>query len=228
MMNVLLRNFLKIIAVLIITSCSVSTPEIKGSRWSITFVKDLNRDKLYEKLSIFVNCYDEDGEDDIDTIYFIDDESGLYWELDRDSWVERQDGRSKWLGSNALIMADRGAIPRNSFRIFVRDLSGASVEDKIYITKNIVNLDEMEFPDLQVYMGEIALKEYDRGVLTIYSSAGEVLKSVEIDKNLTSFAKLFGKERSSFDSDVEMFLSVTRDEGNLETGPFKLSIFDSE
>ncbi|OQY38137.1 MAG: hypothetical protein B6229_06685 [Spirochaetaceae bacterium 4572_7] len=227
-MTVLLKNSLKLILVLIITSCSVSAPEIKGSKWSISLVKDLRSDQLYEKLSIFVNCYDEDGEDDIDVIYFIDDESGLFWELDQDSWLVRQEESSRWLGSNSIVMANRTAIPRNSFRIFVRDLSGESTTDKIYITKRPVILDDITFPDLQIDDGNVALKEYENGTITIYSSTGEVLKSVSIDGNVTSFRTLFGQGKGSFDHDSEIFLSVDNGAFTLESGPWELSIFDSE
>lgn len=215
----LLKKSLSVISILIFFSCTVSAPIIRESNWDITVVQDLEKDTVYEVLSIFLNCYDEDGENDIETVYFIDDESELYWELDSNNWDVKIIDETKWIGSASIMMPDRSAIPRSPLRIHVRDLSGETVEDKIYISKRKLELDNLKFPQLINEDDMFSLKEYKIGQIFIYSGSNILLQG-EITDIPKSFEDIFGRSKNEFDNNIVFYISVYDVDLTLKSGPW--------
>ena len=219
-MRELLKKFLNIVFLLtLFYSCSVATPIILEHRWKITFIQDKNLDITYESLDLFVNCYDDDGENDIDTIFFISDDSGLYWELNSDTWSEKYINDVRWLGSSNLLMADRSPIPRGKYRIHVRDKAGENVEEKLYITKRRIDTDELEFPILVIERGQFSISNYETGVIDIVLK-DEVLISKIIGRDPLSFKDIFGDERNNYTESIEFYINVESGDLSLKSGPW--------
>ncbi len=219
-MKELLERFLKISLCIFITSCSVSTPEIKDFKWDIKIVKDLQKDIIYESLSIFVNCYDEDGENDIDTLYFINDDSGIYWELNSDEWQEKFIEDDRWIGSNSIIMPDRSPIPRDSLRIHIRDLAGESVEEKLYIVKKRHDFKTLKFPELIIDDDKFKLRSYEAGRIFLYSDNDDLIADGQISNSFTTFDEIFQQERADFDDSFRFHVIINDGDLILESGPW--------
>ncbi len=218
-MQELLKRSLSFLSVLIFFSCTVSAPIVRESEWEITVVKDLDKDRIYETLQVFLNCYDEDGENDIETVYLIDDESGIYWELNSDNWDSKYIDDTRWIGSGTLMMPDRSAIPRNPIRIHVRDLAGETVEAKLYITKRKIDVDTLKFPELKIENDKFSLKNYDIGQLYIYSGSTMLAKE-DLTKEGRAFKDIFGKKRDEYGEDIAFYITVLDVDLILKSGPW--------
>lgn len=221
-MKELLKQFLRLaVFILFIFSCTVNAPQIKDSQWDITIVKDLSRDLIYEELSLFLYCYDEDGENDIETLMFIDDKNQFYWEIDRETWDVKVIDDIKWIGSASLVMPDRSAIPRVPIRLFVRDMAGEDIEDKIYITKQSIDGNNLTFPELHTSPDTLSIKNYTTGIIYLYSD-NKLSASGEISESGSSFNDIFGKNRREFGLDVSYYISVYDKDKDLilKSGPW--------
>lgn len=219
MMSELLRVFPNLLLVLLFLSCSVSAPIIRESKWDIVVVKDIEKDMIYETLSIFLNCYDEDGENDIETIYLIDDEDGIYWELNSDNWNIKTIDDTRWIGSRNLMLPDRSPIPRVPIRIHVRDLAGETVEDKLYISKRKLEEESLNFPELLIENNNLSIKHYDHGIISIYSGRERLLQG-EIGSNPKNFKDIFGESRDHFEESINFFVTVKDRDLTLRSGPW--------
>lgn len=218
-MTELLKKSLKLFSVLAFVSCTVSAPIIRESDWNIIIVNDIEKETIYETLSVFLNCYDDDGENDIETVFLIDDESGFYWELNSDNWDVKTADDVRWIGSKSLMMPDRSAIPRSPIRIHVRDLAGEHVEDKLYISKRNLDLETLNFPKLKIENDMFFLSAYEKGFISIYSDE-ELIKKSEISGDPQSFKDLFGKNRSSYNDDIKFYVTVLDVDLILKSGPW--------
>lgn len=219
-MTELLKKCLSFFIIFLTFSCSVSEPVIRENKWDINIIKDLKKDITYETLSLFVNCYDDDGEEDIEVLFIIDDESGIYWELDKDNWMETTVMDDRWIGSNSIIMPDYSPIPRNSLRINIRDMAGEVAEDKIFITKGKIDYSKLKFPELIIKDGFYNLKEYEKGDVFIYSKQDSLLAKGVIDNTPRSFTDIFKVNRSDFKESIYIYVSVKDGDLNLESGPW--------
>lgn len=218
-MTELLKKSLSIIVLILAFSCTVSAPIIREYEWDITLIEDVKNDIIYEKLSIFVNCYDDDGENDIETIFFIDDRDGIYWELTEDVWDTKHIDDVKWIGASNILMPDRSAIPRAVIRIFVRDLAGESVEDKLYITKKPIDTEDMKFPELIKSDQNYSISNYDNGILQIVTNE-KIVAEGEITQAETDFKEIFGKSRVEYDWNAKFYIEVKDRDLTIRSGPW--------
>ena len=115
-------------------SCSGKPPEIIRIDWQVNIEKDLDKDVVFEALSLFVEASDPDGIDDIEYLYVINDSQELYWELSEENWIKEKRGNETWIGSNHIVMPDGGYFPPGTYRILLRDAGGDSDEREIRIT----------------------------------------------------------------------------------------------
>ncbi len=108
-------------------SCSGEPPSIVSVRWTLV-LRDPAGPPPLERLSVFVSASDADGKDDIEDLTVVHDEARLAWKFDSSSWVDRDEGGARWLGSNAIATAEGGALPRGRFRMILRDAAGETDE----------------------------------------------------------------------------------------------------
>ena len=212
-MKELLKSFLKLVLLSILFSCSVSAPVVNNSKWDITVIKDPLTKDIHEELSIFVNCYDDDGDDDIDTIFFISNDSGIYWELNRDNWESYTAGNNIWIGSNSLVMPDRSPIPRTEIEVFLRDLAGENTEDKIYITTPEIDYENLVFPEFELEERTLKLTNIPKATVKIYSTKGGFINKFTIEKE-------YKIEDNIKLSDVDIYGFVKSKGVTLKSGPW--------
>lgn len=121
------------LSLLLIYGCTSSQPEIVKVFWQINLYNDLENNSTYEQLSLFLRVTDQDGLEDLSTIFLIQDEEELFWEINSDSWIADESDDYRWIGSNSLTMPDGTQLPRGFYRIILQDLSGEYTEKEIEI-----------------------------------------------------------------------------------------------
>ncbi len=218
-MKELLLRFLSIVSFLLVLSCSVNPPIINDIDWDISVIKDNNTRSVYENLTVFVNYYDEDGDDDLESLFLIMDKSNIYWELSESNWDVKRINNNKWIGAYNLIFPRRDNIPREPLRVHLRDLAGESVEETIYITKKKLNLKEIKFPEIKYENSLVWLIGYDEGEIYLVSD-GIVVAEARLGKGRTPFNDLFKQNAESFGSNLEFYVSVLTGDLTIKSGPW--------
>ena len=124
---------------LILGSCSESAPKISQTFWQINLMHDQNTGKNSQTLTIFVMASDDDGVDDMDKMYVINDEHQLYWEISgKDLRLEKYGENELWMGSNFITMpVPEDALPSGTYRIMLLDSSGERAKTSVVINNNI-------------------------------------------------------------------------------------------
>ena len=194
-------------SMLFFSSCSNNPPEILQSYWQITLVELSGSTddslKYQEELSVFTLSRDEDGEDEIESIYIIEDEEEIFWELTADNWEEIELQGEKWLGASSLLMPWGEEFPRDDYRVLVIDKSGQRGDTVIGVS--VKNLSAPpDFPRL-IQDDELWMIEspHKRHTLRVYSQDGNIKKEIKIQE--TRFSDQFLKNElkpSSGDSIV--------------------------
>jgi hypothetical protein len=81
-----------------------------------------------ERFSFFIIPEDDDGIEDLDTLYLYHDREGLVWSLSSEDWVSFQTENQTWIGSRSIAMTDDEGLPRGQFRAVLVDKGGERSE----------------------------------------------------------------------------------------------------
>ena len=124
---------------MILGSCSESAPKISQTFWQVNLMHDQTTGKNSQALTLFVMASDDDGVDDMDKMYVINDENQLYWEISgKDLRLEKYGESEVWIGSNFITMTDPSdPIPSGTYRVMLLDSSGERAESSVVIRNNI-------------------------------------------------------------------------------------------
>ena len=124
---------------LILGSCSESAPKISQTFWQINIMHDQKTGRNTQALTIFVMASDDDGVDDMDKMYIINDEHQLYWEISGSNLRMEKSGENEvWMGSNFITMSAPGEeIPSGTYRVMLLDSSGERAKTSVVINNNI-------------------------------------------------------------------------------------------
>ena len=136
----ILNKFILLLClILVLGSCSESAPKISQTFWQINLMHDQKTGKNSQALTIFVMASDDDGVDDMEKMYVINDEHQLYWEISgKDLRIEKYGENEVWMGSNFITMpAPEDKIPSGTYRIMLLDSSGERAKTSIVISNNI-------------------------------------------------------------------------------------------
>ena len=140
----------KYLIILILTiflfSCSDNEPEINQVFWQITKYHDIENNIFYDRLVVFLEVFDEDGIDDIKTIYVINDAQELFWKIDEKNWVYKTINNENWFGSNNIVMNDFSSFPLGQYRVIVIDDAGERQEVYFTISSYDKNINKDQFP----------------------------------------------------------------------------------
>lgn len=128
--------------------CEGAPPEITDTFVQVTVFKNLRTLQAEEILSLFLVVMDDDGEEDIEAIYLLNDKQELFWKLDPLNWEKTDRKGSRWIGSSSIQMPDGSAFPRGKYRVIVSDQAGDRDEKEIQISVPGVDLSKFVFPEL--------------------------------------------------------------------------------
>lgn len=106
-------------------------------------------------MSLFCAVNDEDGIDDVEYLYLIQDRDGLDWKLTKDNWREREIDGVTWLGSDSLEHPDGPAFPRGNYRVVLIDKSGERAERDVPV--QTVPTDAVKVPTLSLEGSTLAV-----------------------------------------------------------------------
>ncbi len=210
--------------VLLILSCSGNQPEIKQSFLQLNVYNNPEANTFSERLSFYVHAEDEDGIEDIEFLYLINDEEELFWKLSADNWERKDNNGEIWIGSNKIVNPLDNVIPRGAYRIILIDTAGERVELEEYISSQNLNFNALDYPyvEYNATTNDLTLESrHKRNIIWLYSANNELIQEVTVDKSKYNLKTLL---RNSFTNTLEFYIySLDREFGvGLVTGPFSV------
>ncbi len=170
------------VALLALAGCAGKPPEISRVFAQPIFVHDLAAKSDWVRLGVFVVATDPDGQDDLDSLYVINDAAELYWKIGKDAWVSATAEGEPWIGTNTFTVPGGAPPPAGEYRVVLQDLAGETVEDTF-------TLPRMDFPSAGAYPGaaigaeEVAVSGGgDTTQLWIVGKDGKQVGSVPVPK----------------------------------------------
>jgi hypothetical protein len=194
-------------------SCSSKPPELVSMSARVIAVAvdaDGNRE---ERLSFFASVADGDGIGDIEYLFLVNDALELSWTLERNNWVQHEEGSSVWIGSNGL-RAPAGTIPRGQYRAVLVDSSGERVERAIMVSAPATG--GYAFPSIKLGVDFVSVQSpYPVNTALFLDSGGNVVASAAVYPGRTSLDALVrgGSWRTSAD-----YIAVYGFDPKAETG----------
>lgn len=163
-----------------VISCGSASPELQQVYWQLNVKDDVDMDRVYEVLSLWVNARDEDGHDDLEYIYLIHDDAELMWELSSEQWTTAGQQGEEWIGSNGFVRADLTDFPRGEYRIVVIDTAGERDEGNIYVSMKQNITEKAKLPFASAENGELTISNAPNGYTVWgYNEAGEFIGSIK-------------------------------------------------
>ncbi|MBB6478392.1 hypothetical protein [Spirochaeta isovalerica] len=141
-----------------IFSCSGKAPEVSQIWWQLNIEEDHGKGEMTESLSLFVHGEDEDGEEDLESLYLINDEHQLFWEIRSDEWNEYSEQSIKWIGSNGILAPGEGHFPDGEYRVLLIDRAGERDEKEFFLKNRIPDLQEIQSPEVSYDLSGITVR----------------------------------------------------------------------
>jgi len=175
-------------------SCSRSAPQIQN--YTLKLIYNETADGIQEQLSLFVLAQDEDGKEDLDTLYLINDDQQLYWTLKASDWLTVNKDGQLWVGSHSIAMVEGQPLPRGLYRLILTDQGGDRTEKTIGLDAPIQS--RYPFPQLQIEGDSFAIRSfYPKHTLLGYDAGGTMIRSIPLS-SLTGNLKALGLPQSAF------------------------------
>lgn len=178
---------------LLIMACGNSPPEIMNQYWQLNLTETDGEEGWIsrEELSFFVLVADEDGPEEVEFLYLIQEEEELFWKLSAENWETQRLGADEWLGASSLRMPRGEEFPRKTYRILVIDKSGQRSEAEFFLSARIPA--DPVFPSGKIEGSLLTLEgPHSVHTLRIYNSQGvlvEELKTESREINLETVLK---------------------------------------
>ena len=169
--------FLTAVAALwFMVSCSQAAPEI--IRGSLELVYYENGGNHAERYTFFILPRDDDGVEDLEELWLYHDWEGLSWHLTSKEWTKELVGSDTWIGTRAVAMEDRSALPRGQFRAVLIDKGGNRTE-RLFSFDTPAD-QERPFPFLAVTENRYRIESrYPQQNLLVYDNEGNYLLTVQ-------------------------------------------------
>jgi hypothetical protein len=175
----------------LLASCAVNPPGIVSVSHRLIVLPQEGTLQREERLSVFAAVRDQDGIGDIEYLYIMHDESELYWTLTMDTWVQREEGGTVWLGSNGLEAEDSGLIPRGRYRALIVDKAGERNERPFSLSAPATA--DFSLPSIRLSAGQVTLESaYQMNTLFFLDPADNPVKTVSLDPGESSMNALWG------------------------------------
>lgn len=130
-----------LLLMVLLGACSSAAPQIMQVDWRIIASRD--GETVQERLSVFVDVSDADGDGEIAYVEVLIPAHGVWWRLTPESdssgspWREYTHDGQKWYGSDTLVIAGQPILPRADMTVRVGDLSGREDERVIPIPRTL-------------------------------------------------------------------------------------------
>lgn len=171
------RGLLYFTLILLLASCSGNPPVLAEIWWQPLVEVDPSNGQVVQTLSLFVHGSDEDGEEDLETLYLIYDDLELYWTIPAESWTEYTDQGTKWIGVNGLRAPGEGILPQGDYRILLNDIGGERDEKSFYLRNSIPPSEEMALPEIEFNSSNLTVNsEYPLFQVWFYNQEGGLVE----------------------------------------------------
>ena len=139
------RAFVAALWVLAFGACSSSDPQILqiDARLIVSGVPP--GENIEERLSVFVDVFDPDGEGELDTLTVAYEDFDLVWRLDGSTWRYHPRDGQHWYGSDRLRLPGPSRMPRDTLVVTVTDLSGREASQTVSIPTTVPEVDAGAF-----------------------------------------------------------------------------------
>lgn len=218
--------YISVLAVFAV-SCSNHVPQVSNIQWDLTVYKDSEKGSIMEELAVFFLVKDEDGEDDIDELYIIHDDSFEYWKIDKDNWTKQTIDNEIWIGASRLTK--EGTFPRDEYRYLVIDKTGERTEGTFFI--DIDNYKKkITFPTATVDGEKIEIQSAGNTLMfSLFDSRDNGIELSEIERGSYILENLIKPENRK---KARYFFLIDKESSGgylLKSGPFMLSnVSDNE
>lgn len=193
---------------LVMSACTPRPPEILQVEAEVRLISDRIAGREYEQLSLFVQGEDPDGFDDLDEVVLLNDDSGLFWRIDRGSWAVVRGGR--WIGSAGLTMPLLSPFPRGEYRLRLYDAGGNSEERFISIEAPLEAVGE---PELLIDQGGVDLVSPDSVVIQALDPQGRTVTQKRIHLGRHPWESIFDGDEIPLDARLFVYVDGPVDEG---------------
>jgi hypothetical protein len=204
--------------------CSGEPPKIARVVATPVFTHDLRKDLYMEGLSVFLIASDEDGMEDLSTLYVIQDAAELFWSVDSKNWISSTANGETWIGTNGFVMPGGVRFPNGTYRVVLQDAGGDTAEEKFTLSGRNAAPPARSYPSATLKGGEIKVKSAfakpevwlyaKNGRFLIRLAAGDGAQPLTLKGIQTAYPNL-GEELTFW-----VYAADAKDECGLLTGPY--------
>ncbi len=156
-------------------SCGGKAPQIFGADYRL-FVEG-SPQSYRERLALSMVVNDDDGFEDIESLYLVSDEAQLYWKASSADFVVKGEGR---FGVSSMVSAYGASFPRGNYRVIVIDKAGQRAERALVIAPP--DADPSKIPLLGLDAGIATIKTaFNERYLQLLDSTGAVIGSYKVN-----------------------------------------------
>jgi hypothetical protein len=176
-----------------LVSCGGKLPRVAAVEWRLESRPGANG-TAYESLSVFGSIKDEDGLDNIEEIWVVNDASALAWKLTNAEWTKASEGTEDWIGGSSLATAELAPLPRGDYRLVAIDASGQRAEMAFAVAGDFP---DKKAPSVSYSIGDGSLairSDWTENLVLAFDAAGALLSSSAAPKKAAALADIFGYE----------------------------------
>ncbi len=144
-----------VLAIALVFGCTSKPPAISRVLGRLIYVNDLKTGQRSETLGIFIVASDQDGLEDLDAFYVIDDEAQLFWKVDHTQWATSVAEGETWIGMSTLQMPAGTPFPAGSYRVVLESVGGDTVEQTVTVPARSKTPSDSSYPSASVSGGTI-------------------------------------------------------------------------
>jgi len=184
---------------LLASGCGGKLPEVAAVEWRLES-RPAESGSAYESLSVFASVKDEDGIDNIDALWVLNDDSALAWKLTNAEWIKVTEGGDTWIGGSSLATPELAGMPRGAYRLVAIDAAGERAEMEFRVTGS--------FPDRKApsasYSGDklAFASTWPETLALAFDGTGALLSSPAAPVKASSLAEAFGQDIAARTAEV--------------------------
>ncbi len=144
-----------------------------------------------ERLTVFASIKDSDGKEDISEMYIIHDDSELYWHLNGENWISKDESGGFWVGGNGLA-GPAPDLPRGIYRVLVVDRAGERVERTFSLNAPDTSAYELPSVTAQGTESMVFTSKYATNTVFFFDAGSNVVKTVSATPGSRRLDELWG------------------------------------
>jgi hypothetical protein len=183
-----------VLSTLAMHSCGGKAPEVAAVEWRIE-ARPLDKGASFESLSVFASIKDEDGLDNIDELWIVNDDAALAWKLTNADWIRTSEGDDNWMGGSALASPEFGPLPRGDYRLISVDAAGQRAEMAFRVSGSFPSRDA---PSVSFSGDTLSIRsDWPETLALAFDATGTLLASPAAPKGRVSLVMALGQDIAS-------------------------------